>query len=235
MGATRLPEVPASEGSSLAAPIDITDPRLVKAIAHPLRLRILSALSDRVASPSEIADELGTPLSNTSYHVRQLAGLGFLELVDRAARRGAIEHYYTATVRPTITDEAWARVPDILKRAMVSSGLQQGVAHIAAAAEAGGFDREDAHYSRTSGRLDHAGWRAVTSELAALLDRLDLIFAESEARLAAEPEAEGDNTTVILMQFEGPRAPDANRQRDATRDRSRDKPQRGERPVRFSN
>lgn len=190
-------------GKRLPSAIDLTDARLVKAIAHPLRVQILHALDERVASPSEIAEELGTPLSNTSYHVRQLATLGFLRLVDRAARRGAIEHYYTATIKPTITDEAWARVPAILKRAMVSSGLQQGVAHVAAAAEVGGFDREDAHYSRTSGRLDSAGWKAVARELAQLLARLDAIFAETEERLLTTEDV-GEDATVILMHFAGP-------------------------------
>jgi len=190
----------------LTTPIDITDTRLVKAIAHPLRLRILSLLNERVASPSEIAIELGTPLSNTSYHVRQLANLGFIELVDRAARRGAIEHYYTATVRPTITDAAWSKVPEILRRAMVASGLEQGVAHIAAAAESGGFDREDVHYSRTAGRLDRAAWAAVSAELAGVLERLDRIVAESEARLALDPDSEADDATVMMLLFSGPPA-----------------------------
>ena len=189
----------------MTAPIDITDSRLVKAIAHPLRIQILSVLHNRVASPSEIASELGTPLSNTSYHVRQLATLGLIKLVDRAARRGAIEHYYTATIRPTITDDVWANVPEILKRAMVASGLQQGIAHIAAAAEQGGFDREDAHYTRTAARLDKEAWKAVSAELAASLERVDRIVAESEARLAANPDAEADEATAIVMLFAGPK------------------------------
>jgi DNA-binding transcriptional ArsR family regulator len=188
----------------LTAPIDITDSRLVKAIAHPLRLQILTLLNNRVASPSEIAIELGTPLSNTSYHVRQLATLGFIDLVDRAARRGAIEHYYTATVRPTITDDAWSNMPEIVKRALVASGLEQGVAHIASAARAGGFDREDVHYSRTAGRLDSEAWAAVSAELAGVLARVDRIVEQSEARLSKDPDAESDDATVMMMLFSGP-------------------------------
>jgi DNA-binding transcriptional ArsR family regulator len=190
----------------LTTPIDITDSRVIRAIAHPLRLRILYALSDRVASPSEIADELGSPLSNTSYHVRQLATLGFVELVDRAARRGAIEHYYTAKVRPSISAEAWARVPAVLRNAMVSSALQQDVSHLADAAEAGGFTREDLHYSRTNGRLDRQGWEAVAAELSALVGRLEAIFEESEARLLSSDESP-DEATVMLVQFAAPPAP----------------------------
>ena len=62
---------------------DITDPSLAKALAHPLRTRILAALEDRTASPSELADELDAPLGIVSYHVRRLTALGFLKLVKR--------------------------------------------------------------------------------------------------------------------------------------------------------
>jgi DNA-binding transcriptional ArsR family regulator len=190
----------------VTSPIDITDPRIVKAFAHPLRLRILGVLDDRVASPSEIADELGTPLSNTSYHVRQLADLGLVKLVDRAVRRGAVEHYYTATVQPAIDGEAWARVPPVLRHAMVASGLQQGLSHLAAAAKAGGFGREDIHYTWKNGRLDAAGWQAVASELCTLADRLDVIFAESEERLLTSG-GPVDQATVMLVQFVAASAP----------------------------
>ena len=73
--------------SELTVPIDITDAKLAKAYAHPLRIQILGLLDNRIASPREIAAELGTPLSNTSYHVRQLVSLGFVELVGRRASR----------------------------------------------------------------------------------------------------------------------------------------------------
>jgi DNA-binding transcriptional ArsR family regulator len=190
----------------LTVPIDITDPKLVKAYAHPLRIRILSVLDNRVASPSEISEELGSPLSNTSYHVRQLAALGLVELVDRAARRGAIEHYYTASVRPTITDEGWAKLPHIVKRAHFGGILQTAIAHVVSAAEAGGFDRDDIHYSRTSGRLDSRAWGAVAEALAAVLRQVEQIVDESEARLADDPSAEWEEATVLMTLFSGPSA-----------------------------
>jgi DNA-binding transcriptional ArsR family regulator len=188
----------------LTVPIDITDPKLVKAYAHPLRIHILGLLDNRVASPSEIAEELGTPLSNTSYHVRQLASLGLVELVDRAARRGAIEHYYTATVRPKITDEGWAALPSILKGAVIGGGLQQAVSHIAAAVEYGGFDRDDIHFSRTAGRLDAEGWQAIERELVSVLERIEGLVEASEARIAADPQLEADDATALMMLFAGP-------------------------------
>lgn len=186
--------------------IDITDPKLVKAYAHPLRIRILSLLDNRVASPSEIAVELDTPLSNTSYHVRQLAALGLVELVDRAARRGAIEHYYTARVRPTITDEGWARLPEIVKRAHLGGILQTALAHVVSAAEAGGFDRDDIHYSRTSGRLDAQAWAEIAEELNRSLARVEEIVAGSEKRVVADETIDWEEATVLMMLFSGPSA-----------------------------
>ena len=191
----------------MTLPIDITDPKLVKAYAHPLRIHILGVLDNRVASPSEIAAELEAPLSNTAYHVRQLVALGLVELVGRTARRGAIEHHYTAKVRPTITDEGWAELPGIVKRAVIGGGLQQATTHLVAAAEAGGFDRDDIHFSRTSGRLDREGWRAVSRELASVLERIEAIFKDSEVRASeladADADADVDTSTVLMMHFAG--------------------------------
>lgn len=67
-----------------------------KAMSHPLRAQLLALLADRVASPNELAAELKQPLTNVSYHVRQLAELHMIEQVDAQPRRGALEHYYTA-------------------------------------------------------------------------------------------------------------------------------------------
>ena len=189
----------------MTAPIDITDPKLVRAYAHPLRIHILGLLDNRTASPREIAAELGSPLSNTAYHVRQLVALGLVELVRRTARRGAIEHHYTAKVRPTITDEGWAQLPDIVKRAVLDGWLQQTLTHVVAAAQEGGFHREDAHHSRTAGPLDAEGWKVVSRELAGTLKRVEEAFEKSRARIEEDPDADAVDATVVLMQCEGPK------------------------------
>jgi len=204
---------------NLTIPVDITDPALAKAYAHPLRIQILTLLDNRVASPSEIADELGTPLSNTAYHVRQLAGLGLVELVSRKQRRGAVEHHYTAKVRPTIWDEVWAGLPLVVKRAMIGSGVQETIHEITAAAQEGAFDREDFHFTRTAGRLDRKAWDTISRELARMLRRFEKVVEESEARLRKDPHVDAEDGMVVLMHF--PCAP-----RRVVRDRSRSAPKR---------
>src|SRR6476646_3975 len=137
---------------------DIGDPRLVTALAHPLRVKILTTLEDRIASTSDLAAELAAPLRNGSYHVRTLADLGLVKLVKRRTRRGAVEHYYQARGRAQVTNRAWAQVPGVVKRSMVAVALEQAVDQAGAAAAAGGFDHEDSDLSRETVTLDAEGW-----------------------------------------------------------------------------
>jgi DNA-binding transcriptional ArsR family regulator len=187
----------------LTVPVDITDPRIAKAYAHPLRIHILGMLDDRVASPSEIAGELDAPLTHVSYHVRQLAALGLIKLVRTTPRRGAVEHHYTAQIRPKITDDTWGQTPEIVKKNIVSGWVQQLGAHVAAGAAEGGFDREDAHMTRSGWTLDEKGWTAISRELGKTLDRIEKLAAESAERIKKDPES-GFRATTVIMHFEGP-------------------------------
>jgi DNA-binding transcriptional ArsR family regulator len=199
---------------------DINDPRLIKALAHPLRVRILSILETRdMASPNEMADELGVSLGVMSYHVRRLHALGFLELVKRTPRRGAIEHHYRAKARPHVTDEGWAETPSIVKRAMVGASLQQITGFINAAASQGGFDRGDAHLSRTVVALDDEGWKELAGELARLMERVDALQDEALRRVKAsgeDSEAALRRSAAVLMLFDAEGVPEHDPARDAT-------------------
>ncbi|HEX8647698.1 MAG TPA: winged helix-turn-helix domain-containing protein [Thermoleophilaceae bacterium] len=186
--------------------VDITDPALAKAFAHPLRIEILGLLENRVASPVQLAAELGSPLSLTSYHVRQLRHLGLVKLVKRRQQRGAVVHYYTATVRPRISDKTWSAIPSFVKRALVGGRIAQVGAEAAAAAEHGGFDREWVHISssRLRLRLSARAWEAVARELESTLERIEAIGVAEQEALADDPKAEWIEASVALMFFETP-------------------------------
>ena len=186
-------------------PIDFTDPRVVKAYAHPLRVRMLHLLNGRVASPRELANELDMPLANTSYHMRQLLALGLVELVEERPRRGAIEHRYTATFTPTLTDDGWARLPATVKHSTIGAALRHAVAELAAAGDQGGFDRPDMHCSRTAGRLDEQGWREVAAALERALGEVDAAMLAARDRLGAADDGEAAEATVLLMHFGTPK------------------------------
>jgi len=71
--------------------------QLARATAHPLRVSILEILGldgGRTLSPSDLCQELQIPLSNTNYHVTELAKAGLIVLVRQRQVRGATEHFY---------------------------------------------------------------------------------------------------------------------------------------------
>jgi DNA-binding transcriptional ArsR family regulator len=82
--------------------------RLARATAHPLRVSILEILGidgGRVLSPSDLSRELQIPLSNTNYHVTELAKAGLIELVRERQVRGATEHFYRLPEAPVRASE----------------------------------------------------------------------------------------------------------------------------------
>lgn len=180
---------------------DITDPALAKALAHPLRTRILSTLEGRTASPSELSEELGADIGVISYHVRRLAAMRLLKLVKRVPRRGALEHYYTAVAGPRITSAAWGATPSIVKQATVKGALEEISAQVNAAAAGDGFEQPESHLSRTPITVDRQGFEQVARELDALIPKIQKIEAASAKRLARSDHHDELDATVVMMLF----------------------------------
>lgn len=199
---------------------NVTDPAVVKALAHPLRVRILSLLEHRMASPNELSQEIGAPLGNVSYHVRQLAGLGLIKLVKETPRRGAVEHHYRLDMRPSISDEGWSRAPSIVKEALSSAVISQIGTQVVDAAGDGAFERDDIHLSRLPLALDDKGFEAAAREYERLVEKIRRIEEASAKRLARKDGPEQIDALAVLMLFEAaetPPPPKPKRRRGAAR------------------
>jgi DNA-binding transcriptional ArsR family regulator len=178
------------------------DQRIMKALSHPLRVRMLTLLNQKVSSPSEIAEELDEPLGNVSYHMRFLADLKMVKLVRTEPRRGAVEHYYEALEPPLISDDDWAQLPVALRRSLSDSTLSDIARDLKGAAEEGGFDRENIHVSRVALMLDQQGWDELSGVLSEVLQRARGIQEQSNKR-RKRSENGVIATALVLMQFEG--------------------------------
>lgn len=183
-------------------PAGLVDPRLAKALSHPMRTRILSILNERVASPNEISELIDERLPNVSYHVRALHDLGCIELVRTAQRRGAIEHYYRALTRPFFTDRDWKRLPRSGRQAVTDVILQMIWADTSSAIKGETFEgRSDRHLSRTPLVLDEQGWGELNELLRKTLEDAEGIAAKSAKRLAKSSESK-IQTRLVMMHFE---------------------------------
>lgn len=97
------PARPSRNGKPPAA-IPVDWERLARATVHPMRISILEVLGidgGRTLSPIDLSRELQVPLSNTNYHVTELAKAGLIKLVARRPVRGATEHFYRLTALPS--------------------------------------------------------------------------------------------------------------------------------------
>jgi DNA-binding transcriptional ArsR family regulator len=178
---------------------------MAKALAHPLRVQLLAGLNEGVASPNELAKKLGEPLTNVSYHVRMLHDLGCIELVETEPRRGALEHYYRAIVRPFFGDRDWKRLPKNARGSISDAVLQLVWEDSAEAIKTGLFDeREDRHLSRSVLCVDEQGWEELNELLVETLDSAMQIQADSASRAAKGEDADRFGVNLVMMSHPAP-------------------------------
>ncbi len=180
--------------------------QLAKALAHPLRVRILSSLHKGVSSPNQLSQELGEPLGNVSYHVKTLLEYDCVELVKTEPRRGAVEHFYRATERAFFSASDWKKIPASARKG-ISGSILETIGHDATEAlMAGTIDkRTDSHVSRTPLIVDEKGWAEIVALLADTLNRAIEIQEEAAARLSEE-KTEPIDTRLAILHFESPEA-----------------------------
>ena len=179
--------------------------RVIRAISHPIRIEIQRILFNRVASPNEIAKELGENLSNVSYHVNDLKKDGCIEQVGTKPRRGAIEHFYRASVPPLHDDASWAKLPKRTRSEISGITFLGIVGEGVRALNKDSFDaRKDRHLSRVPMELDKAGWEELIESQAKWLEELERIKADAAGRLQGKS---GKRVLAAIMGFETPPGP----------------------------
>lgn len=98
-----------------------------RALAHPLRLRIIRLCLDEALTNREIADRLGEQPATALYHVRTLVRSGFLVAqAERRGRRGAREIPYRSTRK------SWglALPPDVTGNAAVIDAARAEIVEV---------------------------------------------------------------------------------------------------------
>lgn len=185
-----------------------TSANLIAAVSHPIRHRAMTILGARVASPSDIAQEINlesnldlTP-GHVSYHVRALQKAGLVELVKTEQVRGATEHFYRGTQRAMLYTPEWEKL-SLAERQEVSERAWSIVIHDAARAlDAGTFDRRtDRFFTHTPLNLDEEGWRALSEMQDEMLQRAFDIQTECDER-RRESKEPSIRAIAVMVTFE---------------------------------
>lgn len=166
----------------------------IKAMSHPLRASILRMLTERTASPAEMARELDEELSNVSYHTKQLVEFECAELVSTRPVRGALEHFYRATERHLIDTEEWDELDPVMAEDLLCDIVQRMLDDFVASRRAGiiGSD-ERFHLTRTLMVLDEQG----VQEALEAHERARLEIAEIQARSATRMVESGEKGVSV--------------------------------------
>lgn len=189
---------------SRTSPEGITQ-QLAKALAHPLRVRILTSLHKGISSPNQLAQELDEPLGNVSYHVKTLLEYDCVELVKTEPRRGAVEHFYRATDRAFLSDSDWAKIPASARKGISGSIIESIGQNATEALSAGTIEsRKDSHISDTPLLLDEQGWKELNKALADVAKQGAAIQKEAAKRMGKNKKTEGIQTRLAIMHFEVP-------------------------------
>jgi hypothetical protein len=105
----------------------LTDPRELRAIAHPLRNRLLTELFGRqAATVTELAKAVGEPVNKVSFHLRLLAKYGFIEEAPEFARDGRDRWWRLAYADGFDWDELAVTHPAVL-RTQANEGLERSL------------------------------------------------------------------------------------------------------------
>lgn len=179
------------------------DPKLGKALSHPLRQRILERLNaEGEASPKQLARAFDASLPTVAYHMQVLRELEFVELARTRHVRGALEHYYRATAHPWFDLDQWAKLPASFRSQASAQALRDIVADASDAGVAGGFDDPEALVRRLALQLDDQGWQEVAALLEQTLTSLRKIHAASTGRtpdVNAHPDSVDAEVAVLLF------------------------------------
>jgi DNA-binding transcriptional ArsR family regulator len=193
----------------------LIDPILAKALAHPLRGHILATLGDRIASPSEIARELGVDARDLNYHFGVLVEIGMIKLAHTKKRRGVLEHFYELDPPAVLVeDPGWSELPELVRASVSTSLLQVAIDDAVDALRAGTFNSRNSHQSRTTMILDEQGCNDVFELMQTTLERV-LEVGKQCSKSLKRPE-EGTPVEVFMMGFETAAAAAQQAERGAT-------------------
>jgi DNA-binding transcriptional ArsR family regulator len=177
----------------------IIDECIAKALGNSFRQQILWILNERVASPSEIAVELGESLNRVCHHIAVLEKAACIELAYVKAVGNRLQHFYKATSRAFLDGADWPSVPESVKEGMRATLLRNVLEDAINAVVEGTYDaRDGSHMSWTPMILDELGLEEMAEVLEDSLLRVMAVQETAKERLISSGAAGTPYTVSIL-------------------------------------
>ncbi len=181
--------------------------RLLRAMTHPLRYKILTHLNDREWSPNELSDEFAEGLSQVSYHVNVLKDYGLIEMTRTEPRRGAVEHFYRATEGTIVSLDIAKDVPKSGRKILIDGVLTEINDDVNESIETGLYDsRDDYHVVRIPMILDEEGCEKAHARGDEYIKDMLKVAGEATERLLESDDPKPMGASAVLLVFRSAKA-----------------------------
>jgi DNA-binding transcriptional ArsR family regulator len=161
----------------------------LRAMAHPVRLRIMSLLTGTALTAADVARELGLTHANASYHLRNLCSAGMIVVAGEEKIRGGVAKRY----RYDATRDHVPSTPE-QKRAFFAALGNELIRRSAA-----GRFTEKVLIGDGDFWVDPEKWREIRSRFGLLVDELHAVALPPRT-----PGAIRTSTTVAMFEMEWP-------------------------------
>lgn len=173
-------------------------------VSHPLTRKCLVALTERQASPAELAREWELDAGTVAHHVKKLRDAEMIHEVDSRAVRGSTERFYRAIERPMLQTEESSELSPQQRAEWVEYIFALMSADVLHSMAEGAFSRRPDHLiARFPTNVDEKGWE----DLVALFEQVQEKAFDIEAESAARSAQSGEETfpvRVMSLVFEMP-------------------------------
>jgi DNA-binding transcriptional ArsR family regulator len=160
------------------------DVKLMKALGHPVRQRILQELTrSEEASPSQIAQAIEEPLTNVGYHARVLVKCDAIELVRTEVSGSSVEHFYRAKVRAVVDEDNWRNIPENVRESLLDQTMQQIWSNVRSASSDDALKDLNTTVVWDALELDEEGFAELSRAIGDLLDHAKAVQASAQMRL----------------------------------------------------
>ncbi|MBN8869158.1 MAG: helix-turn-helix transcriptional regulator [Solirubrobacterales bacterium] len=175
------------------------DVKLMKALGHPIRQRILHVLTEHEeSSPSEVARIIGESVNTVSYHFRILKKCDAIELVRKEIVGTTVIHLYRAKVRAVADEENWRHMPEPVRETLLDETLQQIWSNVRAASDDEGLKDLRTAIAWNVVSLDEEGFTEASRKVASFVYEIMALESGAEQRLAAlDPEERESKTRLV--------------------------------------
>jgi hypothetical protein len=180
--------------------IELTDPRAMRAYAHPVRMALIGLLRKHgPMTATQAAARLGESSGTCSFHLRQLAKYGFCE--EAGGGRGREKPW-----RATATFTSWATTPGDPERAEAQAHLDAMVAqrYFGQVTRWLADRHDDPPEWQTAAGYGDIALPLTPSELEALRRDVEALVRPYVRRLTGEAEVPPGARRVNLVHFEFP-------------------------------